>query len=102
MNGCAGNEPFALRVLGDSMEPEFKDGEVIIVEPLSTAEDKSYVIALYNDEYFFRQLSFNDDRWHLAPLNDNYPTFEIDSLSVVRGRVISKSSGKGRQTKSYL
>ncbi len=102
MSGCAGNEPFALRVLGDSMEPEFKEGEVIIVEPLSTAEENSYVIALYNDEYIFRRLSSNNNRWHLAPLNDSYPTIEIDSLSVVKGRVISKSSGKGRQTKSYL
>jgi len=25
-SGCASSEPFALRVMGDSMEPEFKDG----------------------------------------------------------------------------
>ena len=32
-SGCASSEPFALRVLGDSMEPEFKDGCVIIIDP---------------------------------------------------------------------
>ena len=30
---CSALEPYALRVLGDSMEPEFADGCVIIIDP---------------------------------------------------------------------
>jgi phage repressor protein C with HTH and peptisase S24 domain len=32
-DGCSGGEVFALRVLGNSMAPEFLDGEIVIVEP---------------------------------------------------------------------
>ncbi len=31
--GCSTLEPYALRVLGDSMEPEFPEGCVVIVDP---------------------------------------------------------------------
>ena len=41
---CSALEPYALRVLGDSMEPEFADGCVIIVDPGYAPRDGSYVI----------------------------------------------------------
>jgi SOS-response transcriptional repressor LexA len=31
-NSC-GREPFALRVIGDSMAPEFQDGCIIVIDP---------------------------------------------------------------------
>ena len=43
--GCAVHEPFALRVLGDSMEPEFPDGAIIIIDPSGVVEDGCYVLA---------------------------------------------------------
>ena len=33
LDACSGGEAFALRVLGDSMAPEFNEGEIIIIEP---------------------------------------------------------------------
>jgi DNA polymerase V len=102
MSGCAGSDPYALRVLGDSMAPEFTDGEVIVIEPGSSCEAGSYVIALFEDEYVFRMLSINDNQLYLRPLNDVYSTIKIDDKSQIKGRIISKSSGKGRQIKSYL
>ncbi len=30
---CGASEPFALRVMGDDMAPEFRDGHIIIVDP---------------------------------------------------------------------
>ena len=53
---CSDAEPFALMVLGDSMEPEFMEGEIIVVEPEGLATDGSYVVAFHNEEYIFRQL----------------------------------------------
>lgn len=102
MSGCAGSEPFALRVLGDSMEPEFKEGEVIIIEPSVVVQDGCYVIAEHDDEYIFRQLKIEQERWLLKPLNDFYPVIEIDGIQSIRGRIISKSTGRGRQCKTYL
>lgn len=101
MTGCEGSEPFALRVLGDSMEPEFKEGDVIVVEPGATAENGAYVVALHADEYVFRRLVFRRGKCYLEPLNQRYSPTEI-RLSMVKGRVVSKSNGRGRQIKSYL
>jgi len=102
MSGCAGSEPFALRVLGDSMAPEFTEGEVIIIEPGVLVESGCYVVAEHDDEYYFRQLLIDDGRWLLRPLNDAYPTLEIDGIKSIRGRIISKSNGRGRARKTYL
>jgi phage repressor protein C with HTH and peptisase S24 domain len=33
LSNCSSSEPFALRVVGDDMAPEFVDGHVIIVDP---------------------------------------------------------------------
>ena len=40
-----GGESFALRVLGSSMEPEFNEGEIIIIEPDGLARDGAFVLA---------------------------------------------------------
>ncbi len=44
-----GEHNFALRVKGDSMESEFNDGDIIIVNPTAKAETGDYVVAK-NDE----------------------------------------------------
>lgn len=102
MSGCVGSDPYALRVLGDSMAPEFTEGEVIVIEPGSSCEAGSYVIALDEDEYVFRMLAIDNDQLYLRPLNAVYPAIKIDNKGQIVGRIISKSSGKGRQIKSYL
>ena len=100
---CAGAEPYALMVLGDSMLPEFADGEIIVVEPEGLARDGSYVVAFLNNEYTFRQLVSHEGRWYLKPLNDLYPTEEIPGMEVVKGVVIlKKKPGRRREQKSYI
>lgn len=102
MSGCESHEPYALQVLGDSMEPEFEDGSIIVIENNVAVEDGCYVLAHHDDEFIFRQLIKTDDRWHLNPLNQNYPAIAINDLSGVRGRIVSKTSSRGRDRKSYL
>ncbi len=96
---CSDAEPFALMVLGDSMEPEFMEGEIIVVEPEGLATDGSYVIAFHNEEYIFRQLLKREAGWALHALNPAYPDHPIASLSGVRGVVIMKKKS-GRPSKS--
>ncbi len=102
MSGCAGSEPFALQVLGDSMEPEFGDGAIVIVEPGVVVDDGSYVIAEHDGEYILRQLNIRDQRWFLKPLNDDYETVEIPGLEAIRGRVIQKAGRRRSERQSYL
>ena len=95
-SGCAASEPFALRVLGDSMLPEFAEGAIIIIDPAGAIRDGCYVMAEYNKEYIFRQLRIVDDKYYLQPLNDLYDTVEISGLDMVKG-VITQQAGKYRK-----
>ena len=100
---CSGTEAFALMVLGDSMAPEFREGEVIVIEPEGLATDGSYVLARHGDEWIFRRLARVGDRWELRPLNPAYPAAVIDDLACVRGVVIQKSRpGRRKETKRYV
>jgi SOS-response transcriptional repressor LexA len=100
---CESAEPFALMVLGDSMLPEFAEGEIIVVEPEGLARDGSYVVADHDGEPILRQLLRRGERWWLHPLNQRYPDAELADLEAVRGVVIQKSRpGSRRSRKSYV
>lgn len=65
---------FALRVSGDSMEPEFKEGAILIVEPELEAQPGDFVIVKNADEETtFKQLIKDGADWYLKPLNERYP-----------------------------
>ena len=98
--GCAASEPFALRVLGDSMLPEFAEGAVIIIDPAGAIRDGCYVMAEYKNEYIFRQLRMVDDKLYLQPLNDLYDTVEISSQQMIQG-VISQQAGRRRKDRKF-
>lgn len=102
-SNCAGSEPYALMVLGDSMEPEFLEGEIIVIEPDGLVKDGSFVIAWHKEEFIFRQVLIRDGKWYLKPLNDAYPTEEFPGLSAVKGVVIQKKKpGSRKSMKSYV
>lgn len=101
--GCSGGEAFALRVLGDSMSPEFVEGEIIVIEPDGVAHDGSYVLAWHADEWIFRQLARDGEGWQLRPLNAAYPSLPLRDLAAVRGVIIQKAvPGRRRLTKRYV
>jgi DNA polymerase V len=103
LEACGSAEPFALMVLGDSMLPEFAEGEVIVVEPEGLARDGSYVVAHLHGEPILRQLVNRAGGWWLHPLNPRYADAEIAGLEAVRGVVIQKSRpGSRRARKSYI
>ena len=64
---CSALETYALRVLGDSMEPEFADGCVIIIDPGHAPRDGSYVVVEFAGDVFFRRLVFDGERRHHSP-----------------------------------
>ena len=103
LSACADAEPFALMVLGDSMEPEFLDGEIIIIEPEGLATDGCFVLAWHNEEYIFRQLIKSDTGWMLHPLNPAYEDAGIAGLESVKGVIIQKKKpGSRKSIKHYV
>lgn len=81
---------YALRVVGDSMEPEFMAGDVIVVEPELQPENGYYVIAKNGDKATFKQLIMDGGDWYLRPLNDRYPLKPLGDGHVI-GVVREKS-----------
>jgi SOS-response transcriptional repressor LexA len=102
VSDCQSGEPYALMVLGDSMQPEFNDGEIIVVEPEGWAKAGAFVIAYAHDEHIFRQLQQDESGWRLAPLNPAYPSIAIADLTAVKGVVVMKKQpGRRKAQKSY-
>ncbi len=102
-SSCEGAESFALRVVGQSMTPEFDDGDIVIIEPDGLVEDGSFVLAEHAGEWIFRQLCRDGDAWRLHALNPAWPDLALPGLDAVRGVVIQKAvPGKRRATRHYI
>lgn len=79
---------YAVRVSGDSMEPKFPDGAIIIVEPDEVARNGSYVIVRQNgSDATFKQLVIDGGQKYLKPLNDRYPIMQMHPDATLCGVV---------------
>ncbi len=96
LSNCSASEPFALRVIGDDMAPEFVDGHVIIVDPGGKASSGCYVVANYQGKMIFRQLVIEDSSCLLRALDASQPEIElVKGFDDIVG-VVSQRSGKRR------
>lgn len=74
------------------MEPEFWDGEIIIVDPERNAKHRDYVVVrLDGGEATFKQFIVDAGRKYLKPLNKRYPILEITQDAVICGVVAAKT-----------
>ncbi len=98
-SSCSGTEPFALQVLDDSMEPEFKKDCIIIIDASATVKHESYVMASVENGYIFRQLLIEDGKYFIAPLNEAYmhEKREID-FDALEGVIVQQASPKGKRS----
>jgi len=79
-----GRHTFALRVVGDSMEPDFTPGMILIVEPDLDPQPGDYVIAKNgSDETTFKQLVKDGADWYLRPCNARYPLKPLGSSAII-------------------
>jgi DNA polymerase V len=102
-SACTGHEAFALRVLGSSMEPEFLEGEIILIEPGGHLQDGRFVLAWGTDGWIFRQLVHTASGWTLRALNPAFGDQPLPDLSAVRGVIIQKAlPGRRRASKRYI
>lgn len=90
--GSVGPHAFALRVSGDSMEPEFTAGDLIIVDPDKQALNGSYVVVRLeeSEEATFKQFVIDAGRKYLKPLNPRYPVIDITQDATITGVVAYK------------
>ena len=99
---CIEAEPFVLRVIDDSMEPEFAAGCIIIIDPTGVAKDGAFVLAEIEGEYIFRELRRTDGGDRLVALNDDYPSVALAAgLASVRGVMVQRAGARRRYHKRY-
>lgn len=87
-----GKNVFALRVTGDSMEPEFKNGEIITINPHLEAMPNDYIVVKDREEKAtFKQLKKYGSKLVLHPLNPNYQDQEVrrGEFKII-GKVVKK------------
>lgn len=102
-SGCSAEttEPYALRVVGDSMVPEFADGNIIIVDPALPVYQNAYVIIDYGGEVLFGQYKIEEQRQWLYYLNDEHAPVELIAAFDLKGVVVQRSTGRRKELKHY-
>ena len=83
---------YVVPVYGDSMEPEYHDGDYIFIESTVNLNDGEIgVFELYGDTYV-KQLMLEDDHAYLHSLNKKYKDMKVDADSDFRvlGRVVGR------------
>lgn len=98
---CSYNELYPLQVLDDSMEPEFPEKCIIVIEPSEVCATGAYVVAEVNGERWFRQyLSEGVKGRQLVALKTGYPAIDLEGQEFkVMGVVVQRNIG--RKVKHY-
>jgi SOS-response transcriptional repressor LexA len=88
----SGSRTFALKLEDDSMEPLFRKGEMIFVNPDVKWNLEDYVVAIRRGHSrtsaVFRQLRTNGGQRMLHPLNWHYDDLPLAAWDVVLGKVV--------------
>jgi len=72
---------FAVRVVGDSMEPKFREGDIVVFSPAAEVHngDDCFIRFATPHETSFKRVFFEpDNKLRLQPRNDKYPPQIVD------------------------
>ncbi len=101
MGSCSSRDIFALQVLDDTMEPEFKKGGVIVIDPEGRVQNESYVIANVNKQWIFRQLFIEDGVFTLRALKEGEEEHTISGIDEIEGVIIQQTGRRRKDRKFY-
>lgn len=85
-----GERAFAIVIRGNSMEPEFTEGDLVLIDPDEPLHPGDFVVAKNGEEEAtfkkYRPRGYGEDGqeiFELAPLNDDYPTMRSDRQHIL-------------------
>lgn len=84
---------FAVKITGDSMEPEYHNGDILLVKSQNTLNNGQLGIIFYNGDTVFKKYNKRRDKVSIISLNENkYPPVDIpiNSKFVIQGLVLGK------------
>jgi phage repressor protein C with HTH and peptisase S24 domain len=76
---------FAVRVVGDSMEPKFNEGDIVVFSPAAEVHsgDDCFVRFAMPHETTFKRVFFEpNDKVRLQPRNEKYPPMIVDGKRI--------------------
>ncbi len=74
---------FCLKIKGDSMEPEFHDGGIILVRPARAFQNnRYYVVQTENGETTFKVLRMESHGAKLVPINKKYKPIKVEDFHI--------------------
>jgi DNA polymerase V len=81
---------FYMRVIGDSMDDEIRDGDIIVVDRACEVEDGDIAVVRIFNDFTVKRLSLQDGKVRLIASNESYPPIDIeeDTDFEVWGKVI--------------
>jgi len=91
-----------MRVSGDSMEPEIKDGDVVLIDQSQTTPTPGKLFAVgVEDMVYIKEVNAAPGKLVLSSYNKAYPALEVDARGdLVNGiRIIGKAVWVGRELK---
>ena len=93
MSECSKSEPFALQVTDNSMEPEFPDKCIVLIEPVSQCSNGDHIFVEVEGVRWFRKyVEFDDGSKRLIAINDLYPEIDVSNLEMlVLGLIIQRN-----------
>lgn len=98
---CGASEPFALRVIGEDMAPEFCDGNIVVIDPGGLIKSGCFVVVQTTDDIMLRQLRIEDDRYCLTTLNKENAETYLTNLDGIIGVVSQRAGRRRREAKRY-
>ncbi|MCD8145004.1 MAG: S24 family peptidase [Oscillospiraceae bacterium] len=100
LRGRPQDEYFVLRVSGHSMEPEFHDGDSVLVLKTGTVEQGAVaVVGLGSGENAtLKKVRFEEHEWlELIPLNPDYPVRRIEGTELSGLCIWGRAAALGRE-----
>ena len=102
-----GGRTFAVEIQGDSMLPEFSEGDVVLIDPDEPHHPGDFVVAKNGEheatfkKYKPRGYNAEGHEWfELVPLNDNYPPMRSDICQIkIIGTMIEHRRYRRRKAK---
>lgn len=81
---------FALKVVGNSMETRFKEGDIIVVDPEIEVQTGDYCIAKVAGEVTFKQYYENGTEIRLKALSPKFPDIVFPKAGAVDFQIVGK------------
>lgn len=83
---------YAVRIAGDSMEPEYHDGDILLVKKQSTLNSGQLGIFFYDGDTFFKKYKKNKKQISMISINIDYEPINISSNRelLIQGLVLGK------------